>query len=180
MKISGSETSKPAPDRKIKRIERLRPSPPDQSLKKDATSTSDSVPVPDLKDTETVDSGNNAALTPFPDIPVTSENTTSVTDGPKDEPSKADVAAEIHAAIQIAEVDKEAASEVSQEKKEPEIVEAKSGVDSKEMEREKLSEKGRDPPELSDQQENKSESTFTKVQDQLDEVRSFGMVFSVA
>lgn len=173
MKISSNESSRPVADRKIKRIERIRPSPSDQSLTKDATSTNDSVPITDLKDTETVDSGNIAALTPLTDIPISSENTISLTEGPKDEASKVDVVTEIAAASQVAEVDKQAASAVSQEIKEPEIVEVKSGVDSKEIERENLSEKGRDAPKLSDQQENKSESTLMKVQDQLEEVSSF-------
>lgn len=173
LKISSNESSRPVADRKIKRIERIRPSPSDQSLTKDATSTNDSVPITDLKDTETVDSGNIAALTPLTDIPISSENTISLTEGPKDEASKADVATEIAAASQVAEVDKQAVSAVSQEIKEPEIVEVKSGVDSKEIERENLSEKGRDAPKLSDQQESKSESTLMKVQDQLEEVSSF-------
>jgi hypothetical protein len=177
LKISSGEPSKSAPDRKIRRIERIRPSPPDQALNKDATSTSDFVPVSDLKESVTVDSGNKVAPFPLTDIPAASEITTTVTDGLKDEPSKVHVATEIHVANQVAVVNKEAASEVSREKEEPEIVEVKSGADSKEIVKETLPEKGRDAPKLSGQQENKSESTPMKVQDQLDEVSSFASLW---
>ncbi|KAJ4749655.1 Golgin-84 [Rhynchospora pubera] len=170
-KISNSETSKPVPEHKIKRIERNRPSPPDQALNKEATSTNDSVPGPDPKDSETVDSGDKDAPNLLTDIPIANENTANVTDGPKDEASMTDVATEIAPVNQDAEDDKEAFSAVSQEKKEPEIVEVKTGVDSQETQREDLSEKEKDAPKWSDQQEIKSEPAPLKVQDQLDEAQ---------